>query len=187
MRPEPHWTCSRATSRRPASKRSTRRFSGCDGMLKSTDWTQPPPGRRYGLPITEQRYTSVVGVSVICWAFAATRISLSEVNCCGVTPALKLICTSCQSGLKPSPLDRLDDAHERATAGKLPLTRVTHVDRVDRSVVGEVRRLAARSKLHEVDREERGVVVGRHRPRDAVHAASPGGSSEQREHCEHSR
>src|SRR2546427_262008 len=36
-------------------------------------------------------------------AVAAARISLSEVNCCGVTPALKLICTSCQSGLNPSP------------------------------------------------------------------------------------
>src|SRR5439155_3780432 len=89
--------------------------------------------------------------------------------------------------VKAVALDRIDDAHERATAGKLPLTRVTHVDRVDRSVVGEVRRLAARRKLHEVDREECAVVVGRHRTRDAVHAAGPGGSSEQREHGEHSR
>ena len=37
-------------------------------------FAQPPPGGRYGLPITAQRYTSVVGVSVICWAFAAARI-----------------------------------------------------------------------------------------------------------------
>ena len=79
------------------------------------------------------------------------------------------------------------DSTERSTTRKLPLTRIAHVDRVDRSVVGEIRRLAARRKLLEVDGEERAVVVGRHRTRDAVHAAGPGDPSEQREYGEHSR
>jgi len=36
----------------------------------------------YFLPITAQRYTSVVGCSVILPAAAAARMSLSDVNCC---------------------------------------------------------------------------------------------------------
>src|SRR5713101_1254667 len=54
-------------------------------------------------PITEQRYTSVVGVRVICPAASAAAIWVSEVSCCGLNPGLKLIWTSCHSGLKPSP------------------------------------------------------------------------------------
>ncbi|TMJ93805.1 MAG: hypothetical protein E6G67_11315 [Actinobacteria bacterium] len=56
----------------------------------------------HGVPTTEQRYTSVVGTSAICPAAAAARISLSEKNCCGGI-VRKTICTSCQSGLNPSP------------------------------------------------------------------------------------
>jgi hypothetical protein len=43
-----------------------------------------------------------VGVSVICPAAAAAKMAVSEVNCwAGIV--LKVICTCCQSGLKPGP------------------------------------------------------------------------------------
>src|SRR5438552_13389396 len=57
----------------------------------------------YFLPITEHRYTSLVGVRVISPDASASKISVSEVSSCGVNPGLNWICTSCQSGLKPSP------------------------------------------------------------------------------------
>src|SRR5258706_11487939 len=59
----------------------------------------------YLLPITEQRYTSSVGVSVISGGLldAAASISVSDVSCRGVNPALNVICTSSHRGLKPSP------------------------------------------------------------------------------------
>src|SRR5207245_5752778 len=54
-------------------------------------------------PITEQRYTSSVGASVISLAVAAAATSLSDNSCRGAWPALNVICTSRHSGLKPSP------------------------------------------------------------------------------------
>src|SRR5262249_60562134 len=70
-------------------------------------WGGDGAGRQAGtshfVPTTEQRYTSVVGVSVISPALAAAKTSVSEVSWVGATPMLKVICTSCQSGLNPSP------------------------------------------------------------------------------------
>src|SRR5262249_21201903 len=48
-------------------------------------------------------------------------------------------------------LDRVEDAHEHESQG---LGLIGHVDGVDRSVARQGRRLAARRKLLEVDREE---------------------------------
>ena len=62
----------------------------------------PRSGYLFG-PITEQRYTSSVGASVISPAAAASATSLSENSCRGAWPALNEICTSRHSGLKPSP------------------------------------------------------------------------------------
>ena len=56
-------------------------FSGC-AWLSLPNRTRPTERSRYFGPMTEQRYTSVVGVSVISPAFAAARMSLSDVNCC---------------------------------------------------------------------------------------------------------
>ena len=53
-------------------------------------------------PITEQRYISFVGVSVISPLAAAAAISLSEKSWRGVCGALKVICVYAQSGFIPS-------------------------------------------------------------------------------------
>src|SRR6266550_7324569 len=129
MRPEHHWTCSRATSRRPASKRSTRRFSGCDGMLKSTDWAQPRPGpalrladHRAAIHLGGRRQRYLLGIrgreDIVVRGELLRRHARVEAD-------LHLL----PERVEAVALDRIDDAHERATAGKLPLTRVAHVDR----------------------------------------------------------
>src|SRR3989442_7076523 len=147
MRPEHHWTCSRAPSRRPASKRSTRRFNGCDGMLKSTDWTQPPPGpalrladHRAAIHLGGLRQRYLLGIrrreDIVIRGELLRRHARVEGD-------LHLL----PERVEAVTLDRIDEDHGLANARKLPLTRVAHVDRVDRSVVGEFRRLPARRKL----------------------------------------
>src|SRR5690348_17006346 len=79
------------------------------GTMRFRGGATPPYADRLGLrldyffvPITEQRYTSVVGDNMIWPASAAVPMSVSEVNCCGAI-VRNSIWTSCQSGLKPSP------------------------------------------------------------------------------------
>src|SRR5262249_16381058 len=54
-------------------------------------------------PMAPQRYASVVGVKLITPIAAAVATSVSENSCCGMFGGRKVIWTSCQSGLKPSP------------------------------------------------------------------------------------
>src|SRR5262245_44832775 len=54
-------------------------------------------------PTTEQRYSSEV-VDKVTWpAAAASRMSLSDVNCWHRLAGVKITCTSLHNGLKPSP------------------------------------------------------------------------------------
>src|SRR6266446_4717264 len=163
IRPDHRWTCSRATSRRPASKRSTRRFGGYDTTLKSTDWAQPPPGpalrladHRAAIHLGGRRQRYLLGSrgreDIVVRGELLRRHARVEAD-------LHLL----PERVEAVALDGIDHAYERRPAGKLPLTRIAHVDRVDRSVAGEVRRLAAWRQLLEVDGEERTVIEGGHR------------------------
>src|SRR5439155_1694547 len=110
------------TSRRPASKRSTRRF-GYDRTLKSSEWAQPPPGpalrladHRAAIHLGGRRQRYLLGIrgreDIVVRGELLRRHARVEAD-------LHLL----PERVEAVALDRIDDAHERATDGKLPLTR----------------------------------------------------------------